>query len=130
MKRKVALVLMLIAMLCVLCGCEENPQRATCTISSTSGFTAVKCAYECTADMSSTWYAANNPIIVPFDEHGSLTYKFACPACGCSINGKLTPADSIFLRCNCEENPQAIVVSATFSETYTPAETPKYEREP
>ena len=130
MKRKVALVLMIIAMLCVLCGCEENPQRATCIISSTSGFIAVKCAYECTADMSSTWYATNKPIIVPFDEPGSLSYKLVCPACDCFINGKLTPADSIFLRCNCEENPQAIVVSATFSENYTPAETPKYEREP
>ena len=130
MKQKVALILMLVVMLCVLCGCEENPQRATCTISATSGFTTVKCAYECAADTSSTWYATNYPIVVPFDAPGSLSYKFTCPACDCSIEGKLTPADSVFLRCDCEENPQAIVVSATFSENYTPVETPKYEKEP
>ncbi len=130
MKRKVALALVLVLMLCILCGCESNPNRATCTISGTNGFTAVKCAFECKSDVSSTWYAANNPVIVTFDEPGSLSYKFKCPACDCSIEGTLEPADSIFLRCDCEENPQALVVSAMFSVEYDPSKYPKYEREP
>ena len=124
MKRKVALALLLVTVLCVLCGCEENPQRATCTLSATNGFTGVYCAYECTSDQSSTYRATLSPINVFFDEPGTLNYKFECPACDCLIEGKLTPAESVFLRCDCEE------MQVQCSENYVPAETPTYEREP
>ena len=131
MKRKVALSIVLILMLCILCGCEENPQRATCTLSATNGFTGVYCAFECLSDQSSTYRATLSPINVFFDEPGTLNYKFACPACECTIEGTLTPAESIFLRCDCEEmQVQALVVSARFSENYDPTLKPQYEREP
>ena len=130
MKRYISLVLAVLLVAFTLCGCEENPLRATCTLSGTNGFTGVYCAFECKSDQSSTYRATFSPINVAFDEPGSLSYKFECPACEHSTEGKLTPAESVFLRCDCEENPQALVVSARFSENYTPDQTPKYEREP
>ncbi len=131
MKRKVTLALLLVMILCLLSGCEENPQRATCTISGTNGFTGVYCAFECKSDQSSTYRATLSPIIVYFDEPGTLDYKFECPACDCLSEGTLTPAESIFLRCDCEKmQVQALVVSARFSENYDPGENPKYEKAP
>ena len=130
MKRYISLILALLLLILVLCACQSNPNRATCTISATNGFTGVYCAYECYGDSSSTWLATANPIIVEFNEPGTLNYEFTCPACECSIEGTTEPADSIFLRCDCEENPQAIVVSAKFSVEYKPVQHPKYEREP
>jgi hypothetical protein len=131
MKRKVALSLVLVMILCILCGCEENPNRATCTISATNGLTGVYCAFECISDQSSTYRATLSPIIVPFDEPGTLDYKFECPACDCLLEGTLTAADSVFLRCDCEEmQVQALVVSARFSENYDPSKNPAYERAP
>lgn len=130
MKRYISLAMALLLVTLTLCGCEENPLRATCTLSATNGFTGVYCAFECNSDQSSTYRATLSPINVAFDEPGSLSYKFECPACEHSVEGKLTPAESVFLRCDCESNPQALVVSARFSENYTPDQTPKYEREP
>lgn len=137
MKRIISLGIALVLSILLFCGCEENPQRATCTISASNGFTTVKCAFECTGHYSSTWHATNAPVFVTFDQPGSLCYKFACPACGCLLEDSLNTGNSVFLRCDCDENPQAIVISAVFSESTTnpstpvteSLETPKYELE-
>lgn len=130
MKRYISLVLALLLVVFTLCGCETNPNRATCTVSATNGFTGVYCAFENHSDGSSTRYAVNHPLTIEFNEPGIVTYTFTCPACECLIEGNIVTPDSYFFRCDCEDAPQAFVIRATFSADYVPETQPKYEKEP